>query len=346
MLLVIEDLHWADPRRCRCSRTWSGPWAGRRCSSPARCATEDPHGLHALLGDLRRERRLERVDLAGLSEDDVSRPGRRMARASRRRRELAAAVRRRTGGNPLFVEELVRHLVESRAGDLERGRDAPSVPPGVHAVIDRRLARLAGGRRARGRGRGGRGRGLRAGGRSPPSARRATTPSPRRSRRRSRAGLIDEGAVAGPLPLRARAGARVRAGRALGHPPRAAAPAPRERARGAAGAAAGRAGAAPARRAPAGRRRRTPRGRRCGRRSEATRRLAYEDAAELLERAGDELEGDAPAARRGPARARRRPAALRRRRLGRPLLRGRGRRGAGARRPASCSPARRSARRG
>ena len=56
-------------------------------------------------------------------------------------RELAAAVRRRTGGNPLFVEELVRHLVESRAADLEAAATT-EVPPGVHAVIGRRLARL------------------------------------------------------------------------------------------------------------------------------------------------------------------------------------------------------------
>ena len=59
--------------------------------------------------------------------------------------ELAEAIQRRTGGNPFFVEELVRHLVES-----EPGRPAEAlveaagveVPEGVRALIDRRLARL------------------------------------------------------------------------------------------------------------------------------------------------------------------------------------------------------------
>ena len=140
VLLVIEDLHWADPATVQMLahvvRTVG--WAPLLVAGSLR--EEDPHGLHALLGDLRRERRLERVDLAGLSEDDVSvLAGEWLEQPPTR--ELAAAVRRRTGGNPLFVEELVRHLVESRAGDLEAAATT-ELPPGVHAVIGRRLARL------------------------------------------------------------------------------------------------------------------------------------------------------------------------------------------------------------
>ena len=51
----------------------------------------------------------------------------------------------RTGGNPLFVEEVVRHLVESHpgaSGAALAAAAAGDVPAGVRAVIDRRLARL------------------------------------------------------------------------------------------------------------------------------------------------------------------------------------------------------------
>ena len=140
VLLVLEDLHWADPATVQMLahvvRTVG--WAPLLVAGSLR--EGDPHGLHALLSDLHRERRLERVDLAGLSEDDVSLlAGEWLEQPPSR--ELAAAVRRRTGGNPLFVEELVRHLVESRAADLEAAATT-EVPPGVHAVIGRRLARL------------------------------------------------------------------------------------------------------------------------------------------------------------------------------------------------------------
>ena len=276
--------------------------------------------------DLHRERRFERVDLAGLSEDDVGvLAGEWLEQPPSR--ELAAAVRRRTGGNPLFVEELV---ATSSSPARRRGLEAAAtteVPPGVHAVIGRRLARLPQGAAAidvAGR----RGRGLRAG-----RNRRRQRGERRRGRRSPRGGgrgrAHRRGRGPGPLPLRARAGARVRARPAVRHPPRAAAPEPRGRARRAGGP--GR----PSWRGTCSRRarsstRRPPRGRRCGRRR--TRRAGWPTRTPP---SCSSAPGDVRAtraARRGAARARRRAPALRRRRLRRPLLRGRGRRGAGARR--------------
>ena len=74
-----------------------------------------------LLGDLRRERRLERVVLGGLSEDEVGDLAAVWLGAGGSPPGLTAAVHRRTGGNPLFVEELVRHLVESHPDAARRG---------------------------------------------------------------------------------------------------------------------------------------------------------------------------------------------------------------------------------
>ena len=147
VLLVVEDLHWADPATLQMLghvvRTvgWAPLLvAGSRRDEGAEAAPE----LEALLVDLRRERRLERVVLGGLAQDEVGElaaawlPGGSSP-------ALAAAVHGRTGGNPLFVEELVRHLVESYPGEPAAalveaaGRE---VPHGVREVIDRRLARL------------------------------------------------------------------------------------------------------------------------------------------------------------------------------------------------------------
>ena len=76
------------------------------------------HPLSELLADLRREEGVERIALSGLEQDDVvelmeaaagPRAGR--DRARRWRREVA----RETDGNPFFVAEILRHLVESGA---------------------------------------------------------------------------------------------------------------------------------------------------------------------------------------------------------------------------------------
>jgi class 3 adenylate cyclase len=64
---------------------------------------------------------------------------------------LADAVYRESGGNPYFIEEIIRHLVESRAIYQRDGKwvsDARhigelGIPRGIRDVIDRRLSRLS-----------------------------------------------------------------------------------------------------------------------------------------------------------------------------------------------------------
>ena len=127
-------------RRCRCSAhvVRSAGWAPLLVVASLR----DEGG--GLLGDLQRERALERVVLGGLSEGEAAE----LAAAwlgSAPPPDLAAAVHRRSGGNPLFVEELARHLAESypgRPADALVAAAGREVPHGVRAVIDRRLARL------------------------------------------------------------------------------------------------------------------------------------------------------------------------------------------------------------
>jgi class 3 adenylate cyclase/tetratricopeptide (TPR) repeat protein len=77
---------------------------------------------------------------AGLLGDDPSLDG------------LADLIRERTGGNPLFVEEVVRELEESGALEGERGAyrlvreiDELAVPPSVQTILAARIDRLDGG---------------------------------------------------------------------------------------------------------------------------------------------------------------------------------------------------------
>jgi AAA ATPase domain len=135
LLLVLDDLHWADrsslallrfvARELRDARllvlgTYRDVELGR---SPVNQA------LAALAG------RARHLTLGGLGEDDVAEL---LAQTTGRPpgAELASAVHRRTGGNPLFVREVARLLA---AGDR------PAIPEGVREVLRRRLDRLPAG---------------------------------------------------------------------------------------------------------------------------------------------------------------------------------------------------------
>jgi DNA-binding SARP family transcriptional activator len=153
LLLVLDDLHWADQGTLHLLRH-----VARSPREPALLvvgtyrSSEVPagHPLADLLADLRRERLVDRIALGGLDEPEVaelvaSEAGRAAARS------VAAAVHARTDGNPFFVQEVVRHLVET-GGLAERGgvvggslrADGIGVPEGVAEVLASRLARLSG----------------------------------------------------------------------------------------------------------------------------------------------------------------------------------------------------------
>ena len=148
VLLVVEDLHWADVATLRmlahviATVVWA-PLLVAGSMRPEEAGAVP--ALDALLGDLRRERRLERVALGGLSEREAGDLAAAWLGTGGSPPGLTQAVHRRTGGNPLFIEEVVRHLVESdpgRSAEALVAAAATEVPLEVRSVIDRRLARL------------------------------------------------------------------------------------------------------------------------------------------------------------------------------------------------------------
>jgi tetratricopeptide (TPR) repeat protein len=135
LLLVLDDLHWADrsslsllrfvARELRNARllvlgTYRDVELGR---SPA----AEP--LAKLAGHARH------LTLGGLGQDDVAELLA-LTAGTRPDADLAVAVHRRTGGNPLFVREVARLLATE---------DQAAIPEGVREVLRRRLDRLPAG---------------------------------------------------------------------------------------------------------------------------------------------------------------------------------------------------------
>jgi DNA-binding SARP family transcriptional activator/tetratricopeptide (TPR) repeat protein len=152
LLLVLDDLHWADRATLRLLAHVV------RTSREVRllivgtyrdAEVGDEHPLSALLGDLRRGHQLERLALRGLDGSAVgalisSRGGHEPPS------ELVDVVHGHTGGNPFFVEEVMRHLIETGVVFERDGRwisalapDEIGVPDGVHDVLRSRLTRLS-----------------------------------------------------------------------------------------------------------------------------------------------------------------------------------------------------------
>jgi hypothetical protein len=105
-----------------------------------------------MLADLRKESGVERMSLHGLDDEAVESL---VAAVARHELDdaliaLARVVRRETEGNPFFMGEVVRHLIESGALFQEHGRwtyrgaiAELGIPEGVREVIGRRLGRLS-----------------------------------------------------------------------------------------------------------------------------------------------------------------------------------------------------------
>lgn len=147
VLLVLDDLQWADRPTLLLLRHLA------RASDPARLlilgayrATEaTAESFGDALGELRRERLISEIEVGGLSELETAELVR-IWTGEAPSHAFAHALHSETEGNPLFIEEIVRHLAEagvraSEAGARELQRFG--LPENVKQVIARRLGRLS-----------------------------------------------------------------------------------------------------------------------------------------------------------------------------------------------------------
>ena len=150
-VLVLDDLHWADKPTILLLRHLVRAAAHARllivvCYRDV--GLDRDHPLTDLLADLRREPFVTRVALGGLSEVECGElltglAGHEIAPP------LVTALHRETAGNPFFLEELLRHLIETNllptmptGGAQTVDLGALDLPDSVREVVARRLSRL------------------------------------------------------------------------------------------------------------------------------------------------------------------------------------------------------------
>ena len=156
ILLVLDDLHWADAPSLRLLSHLARRVADSRLlvvGTYYDVALHRRHPLYETLGELRREAPFEQISLGPLSFEETVQLIEGMAEQSvgHAERAVISVLHRETDGNPLFVEEIMRHLLATGRARWEEGRwvfDATAteeltVPEGVRDLIAGRLSRLS-----------------------------------------------------------------------------------------------------------------------------------------------------------------------------------------------------------
>jgi tetratricopeptide (TPR) repeat protein len=153
VVLVLDDLHWADGSTLVLLRHLSR-FLSRHpvllLGAYRDVELDRQHPLGDALVALRREVEVERIGLSGLPREAVTELLEAIAR-----HEVPAnfveAITAETGGNPFFLREVLLHLVEEGKLEREAGRftsrflsiEEMGIPEGVRQVIGRRLSRLS-----------------------------------------------------------------------------------------------------------------------------------------------------------------------------------------------------------
>ena len=152
LLIVLDDLNWADRDSLGVLHHLG------RVIGQARvlllCAYRDPelgltveHPLLATLARLRREVEFQDLHLTGLRSEEVAMyleetAGQSVSPA------LVSAIESQTGGNPLYVQEMFRHLAEQARvpAPIDPSPEVPienwRVPRGVRQIVGERVGRL------------------------------------------------------------------------------------------------------------------------------------------------------------------------------------------------------------
>jgi predicted ATPase/DNA-binding NarL/FixJ family response regulator len=145
LLLVLDDLHWADTASLKLLEFLAADLGGSRLlllGTYRDIALSRQHPLSDALGELARHPWFERLPLTGLSLEETAQF---MAVAAGRvpAEDLVAALHRQTDGNPLFLLEITRHLAHQGALHAGTGSGLRHIPEGVREVIGTRLNRLS-----------------------------------------------------------------------------------------------------------------------------------------------------------------------------------------------------------
>lgn len=132
VLVVLDDLHWADEPSLRLLGFLARALAAKPVALlGAYRDTEASPELHKITGQA------QQLALVGLTPDDVGALARELA-GTRLPAQVTAQLWQRSGGNPFFVRELIRLLVAQ-----DSWHQPTQIPASVAETLRRRLARLS-----------------------------------------------------------------------------------------------------------------------------------------------------------------------------------------------------------
>ncbi|HZQ77762.1 MAG TPA: AAA family ATPase [Acidimicrobiia bacterium] len=156
IVLLLDDLQWADVPSLRLLQHLSRRLADSRLlivGTYRDVELSRRHPLAQVLTELRRDQSFQRIVLRGLTLSEVQdflegiteRP------LEPSEQPLAAAFYGETEGNPYFLEEVVRHLLETGGAFWEAGQwkmdvasvESLAIPEGIESLISQRLSRLS-----------------------------------------------------------------------------------------------------------------------------------------------------------------------------------------------------------
>ena len=152
VVLVLDDLHWADRGTLAVLRHMANAATGLRLlivGTYRDVEVDKGHPLAPVLADLHRLPKFERVRLQGLTEQSV---GELLSIVGEQQapQVFVQAISSETSGNPFFIREVLLHLVEDGKLFQEGDRWTSNltiaelgIPEGAREVISRRLARLS-----------------------------------------------------------------------------------------------------------------------------------------------------------------------------------------------------------
>jgi DNA-binding SARP family transcriptional activator len=145
LLLVLDDLHWADSSSCELLAYLARRVHGRPIVIVGTCREHElpaNHPLRPLLTDLQRERAVESIALQPLSDEQIDTLVSYMPNLPER---IIERIRERAAGNPFFAEELARSVRAQiiAAGSLDSVDLDATLPETISAVLDLRMERLS-----------------------------------------------------------------------------------------------------------------------------------------------------------------------------------------------------------
>jgi class 3 adenylate cyclase len=154
LCLVLDDLHWADGQSVALLKHFVRTVDQAALHLIVTYRDSDlgkDHPLTGVLADLRSQQGVRRIALYGLPDEEVAELV--TAAAAQELDEdgvqLAGEIAAETDGNPFFVEEILRSLLEAGAvaHDVASGRwivdrSAMSLPQSIREVIERRVERM------------------------------------------------------------------------------------------------------------------------------------------------------------------------------------------------------------